>query len=66
MPCPVPCSICSRHKKPSATISVSAAGEIEDAQWFALDALPLIPPQLSIPGHLIPDTVATLVERQTA
>jgi NAD+ diphosphatase len=31
--------------------------EIEDAQWFALDALPKIPPRFSISGHLIRDTV---------
>lgn len=34
--------------------------EIEDAQWFALDALPGIPPRFSISGHLIRDTVAAL------
>ena len=37
--------------------------EIEDAQWFALDALPGIPPRFSISGHLIRDTVASLSER---
>ena len=31
--------------------------EIEDAQWFPLDALPDIPPRLSIAGHLIRDTL---------
>ena len=36
--------------------------EIEDAQWFALDALPGIPPRFSISGHLIRDTVAALME----
>ena len=36
------------------------AGEIEHAQWFALDALPAIPPRLSIAGHLIRDTLAAL------
>lgn len=35
-------------------------GEIEDAQWFDLDALPKIPPRFSISGHLIRDTVAAL------
>jgi NAD+ diphosphatase len=35
-------------------------GEIEDARWFALDALPEIPPRFSISGHLIRDTVETL------
>ena len=34
--------------------------EIEDARWFAIDALPNIPPRFSISGHLIRDTVATL------
>src|SRR5205814_1639115 len=36
---------------------VKQEGEIEDAQWFALDALPKIPPRFSISGHLIRDTV---------
>ena len=36
--------------------------EIEDAQWFAIDALPSIPPRFSISGHLIRDTVAALGE----
>jgi len=36
--------------------------EIEDAQWFALDALPGIPPRFSISGHLIRDTVAALIQ----
>jgi NAD+ diphosphatase len=35
---------------------VPEPGEIEDAQWFALDALPDIPPRFSISGHLIRDT----------
>lgn len=39
---------------------VPQADEIEDAQWFALDALPAIPPRFSIAGHLIRDTVAAL------
>jgi NAD+ diphosphatase len=39
---------------------VPQAGEIEDAQWFPLDALPTIPPRFSISGHLIRDTVAAL------
>ena len=34
--------------------------EIEDARWFALDALPHIPPRFSIAGHLIRDTVEAL------
>jgi NAD+ diphosphatase len=36
---------------------VPEPGEIEDAQWFALDALPDIPPRFSISGHLIRDTL---------
>ena len=36
------------------------AGEIEDARWFALDALPDIPPRFSISGHLIRDTVEAM------
>lgn len=36
---------------------VPQPGEIEDAQWFDLDALPRIPPRFSISGHLIRDTV---------
>ncbi len=36
--------------------------EIEDAQWYPLDALPTIPPRFSISGHLIRDTVAALIE----
>lgn len=39
---------------------VPQPGEIEDAQWFPLDALPNIPPRFSISGHLIRDTVAAL------
>ena len=34
--------------------------EIEDANWYALDALPKIPPRFSISGHLIRDTVVAL------
>jgi NAD+ diphosphatase len=34
--------------------------EIEDAQWFDLDALPGIPPRFSIAGHLIRDTAQAL------
>lgn len=36
---------------------VPQPGEIERAAWFPLDALPNIPPRLSIAGHLIRDTV---------
>ncbi|MGQ5523707.1 NAD(+) diphosphatase [Chitinimonas sp. PSY-7] len=39
---------------------VPQAGEIEDAQWFSIDALPGIPPRFSIAGHLIRDTVAAM------
>jgi NAD+ diphosphatase len=41
---------------------VPQPGEIEDAQWFPLDALPNIPPRFSISGHLIRDTVTALGE----
>lgn len=34
--------------------------EIEDAQWYAIDALPKIPPRFSISGHLIRDTVVAM------
>jgi NAD+ diphosphatase len=40
---------------------VPQPGEIEDAQWFAIDALPDIPPRFSISGHLIRDTVAAML-----
>jgi NAD+ diphosphatase len=39
---------------------VPEPAEIEDARWFPLDALPLLPPRLSIAGHLIRDTVALM------
>ena len=35
-------------------------GEIEEAYWFPIDALPGIPPRFSISGHLIRDTVEWL------
>jgi NAD+ diphosphatase len=41
---------------------VAQADEIEDAQWFAVDALPGVPARFSISGHLIRDTVAALLE----
>jgi NAD+ diphosphatase len=41
---------------------VPEPGEIEDARWYALDALPAIPPRFSVSGHLIRDTVALLAE----
>ncbi|WP_158229028.1 NAD(+) diphosphatase [Chitinimonas sp. BJB300] len=41
---------------------VPQAGEIEDAQWFSIDALPNIPPRFSIAGHLIRDTVTAMRE----
>jgi NAD+ diphosphatase len=34
--------------------------EIEDARWFALDALPALPASVSIARHLIDATVARL------
>ena len=37
-------------------------GEIEDAQWFAIDALPGIPPRFSIAGHLIRDSVDKMLK----
>jgi len=45
---------------------VPQPGEIEDAQWFPLDALPGIPPRFSISGHLIRDTVMALQEGRLA
>jgi NAD+ diphosphatase len=39
---------------------VPQADEIEDAQWFPIDALPGIPPRFSIAGHLIRDTLAAM------
>ena len=45
---------------------VPQAGEIEDARWFALDALPNIPPRFSISGHLIRDTAQAMRERGAA
>ncbi len=39
---------------------VPQPGEIEDAQWFPIHALPGIPPRFSISGHLIRDTVAAM------
>jgi NAD+ diphosphatase len=41
---------------------VPQQGEIEEAGWYPLDALPGIPPRFSISGHLIRDTVALLRE----
>jgi len=41
---------------------VPQEGEIEDAQWFPIDALPGVPPRFSISGHLIRDTVQALSE----
>jgi NAD+ diphosphatase len=34
--------------------------EIDDAQWFDIDALPNIPPRLSIAGQLIEKTVSLI------
>ena len=39
---------------------VPQAGEIEAAGWFTIDALPGIPPRLSIAGHLIRDTALAM------
>jgi NAD+ diphosphatase len=39
---------------------VKQPDEIEDANWYALDALPKIPPRFSISGHLIRDTVVAM------
>ena len=39
---------------------VPQVAEIEDAQWFSIDALPGVPPRFSIAGHLIRDTVAAM------
>ena len=39
---------------------VAQVDEIEDAQWFAIEALPAIPPRFSIAGHLIRDTLALM------
>jgi NAD+ diphosphatase len=44
---------------------VPQPGEIADAQWFPLDALPHIPPRFSISGHLIRDTVTRLAAGST-
>ena len=41
---------------------VPQPGEIEDARWFDIDALPGIPPRFSISGHLIRDVVEALSE----
>jgi NAD+ diphosphatase len=45
---------------------VPQPGEIEEAAWFAIDALPGIPPRFSISGHLIRDTVEALREGRLA
>lgn len=41
---------------------VPQPGEIEEARWFPLDALPGIPPRFSVSGHLIRDTVEAMRE----
>lgn len=43
---------------------VPEENEIDDAQWFSLDALPKIPPKLSIAGQLIAATIAKLQSEQ--
>ena len=40
---------------------VPQEGEIEDARWFPIDTLPRLPPEFSIAGHLIRDTVSAMV-----
>ena len=45
---------------------VPQPGEIEDAQWFPIDALPNIPPRFSIAGHLIRDSAAALRDGRLA
>ncbi|MDN0082037.1 NAD(+) diphosphatase [Crenobacter sp. SG2305] len=42
---------------------VPQAGEIEDANWYDIDALPLIPPSLSIANWLINHTIDELRRR---
>jgi NAD+ diphosphatase len=39
---------------------VPQEGEIEEAGWYPIDALPGIPPRFSIAGHLIRDTVEAM------
>lgn len=39
---------------------VPQEGEIEEASWFPIDALPGVPPRFSISGHLIRDTVEAM------
>jgi NAD+ diphosphatase len=34
--------------------------EIDDAQWFDVDALPTIPPKVSIAGQLIAKTMSLI------
>ena len=41
---------------------VPQPGEIEDARWYPLDALPAIPARFSVSGHLIRDTAAALAQ----
>jgi NAD+ diphosphatase len=45
---------------------VPQEGEIEDAQWYAIDALPNVPPRFSVSGHLIRDTVQAMREGRLA
>ncbi|KTF06894.1 NAD(+) diphosphatase [marine sediment metagenome] len=37
--------------------------EIDDAQWFDIDALPTIPPKVSIAGQLIAETVSLIGDK---
>jgi NAD+ diphosphatase len=43
---------------------IAQPDEIEHAAWFSIDALPDIPPRLSIAGHLIRDTVTAMREQR--
>lgn len=43
---------------------VPQESEIEDARWFAVDALPPVPPRFSISGHLIDDTARRIAARE--
>ncbi|MET0334456.1 MAG: NAD(+) diphosphatase [Rhizobacter sp.] len=45
---------------------VPQEGEIEDAQWYPIDALPGVPPRFSVSGHLIRDTVEAMREGRLA
>ncbi len=40
--------------------------EIDDAQWFDIDDLPIIPPKLSIAGQLIEKTISLIREKSSS